>query len=194
LCYGALAIAATPSIKVVKQSPWRGGSRLWSNRYHFNGGTPGSDAAWHTLMDNVVAAEKAIFGSEHEIVHCYGYAAGSDVPVSDKAYTTVGTLLTSGTRAMPLEVAVLGRYTTTARTSKNHPVYLFNFWHGALGENAAPDDTLDGSQKTAVEDYMTDWINGFSDGSNTYHRAGPNGASGVVRSVDQWLHHRDFPR
>ena len=80
-------MAATPSIKIVKQMDYLGAPRQWSNRYHFNGGTPADGTHWTTLADAVVAAEKAIYkaATDFSIVHAFGYAAGSDVPVFTKA-------------------------------------------------------------------------------------------------------------
>lgn len=187
-------MSATPSIKVTKSSTWRGSARLWSNRYHFNGGTPADATAWHALMDAILLREKLCLQSTTSIVHMYGYAAGSDVPVADKAYTQVGSINRAAEIATPLQTAALLRYATTARTTKNHPVYLYNYFHDVLSSGNSTPDTLATSMKTPFETYGTDWINGFSDGTNTYVRAGPNGATAVSRIVETYVTHRDFPR
>jgi hypothetical protein len=190
-------MAPTPSIKVTKRFLWGGVTREFSNRYHFNGGLPADATHWTTLSDAVVNAEKACFanfpGNPVSIVKTTGYAAGSDVPVFTKAYTTVGTLSLTGLAPVPAEVAGLVRYTTTARTSKNHPVYLYNYYHGVYCDGV-DGDTWIASQRTAFSTYATAWISGFSDGAITAVRAGPNGATATTRLIETRLTHRDFPR
>lgn len=190
-------MATTPSIKVMKQSPYRGGVKDWSNRYHFNGGTPADGTHWHTLMDAVVAAEKEALKSTTTIIECVGYAAGSDVPVASKTYSVAGVLtLSTGQEHAPLEVAALLRWATAARTTKNHPVYLFNYYHDVkmnptLSYGA---ESLAGDQGGALDTYANAWMSGFSDGTHTLVRAGPNGATATGEFVQGYLTHRDFPR
>lgn len=194
----ARPVAATPSVKVVKQFNFKGATRLWSNRYHFNGGTPSDDTHWHTFFDAIVAAEKAIYDSTQfglTITECIGYAAGSDLPVSSKSYTQAGTGAFSSTGAMaPGECAALCRWSTTARSSKNHPVYLFNYWHAVHWQTSGSNpDKIETAQQTAMQTYANSWISGFSDGTLTLVRSGPNGATATGSTVEQYLTHRDFP-
>jgi len=184
-------MAATPSIKVTKSFNYKGQVKTWSNRYHFNGGTPADSTHWTTFSDAIVTAEKATMFSFVTITGTIGYAAGSDVPVFSKSYSTAGTLASGTGTPTPGFVAALVRYATAARTPKNHPVYLFNYYHG-VHEDSAAGELLQASQRTALGTYASAWISGFSDGTNTLVRAGPNGATATGQTVNQYLTHRDF--
>ena len=184
---------ATPKVVVQKSFVYRGANQLWSNAYHFNGGTPSDDAHWDALFDAIVLAEKACLRGSSTIVKCSGYAAGATVAAHSKSYTTAGTLSTTGGILQAGDVAALVRFSTTARTSKNHPVYLFNYYHDVCAASTDR-DTLLAAQKTALETYASAWITGFSDGANTYVRSGPNGATATSRFVNPLVTHRDFPR
>lgn len=183
----------------MKNFGYRGGTRQFSNRYHFDGSAPADSTHWTTLSDAIVTAEKAIYpslaGGGATIVETFGYAAGSDVPVFSKTYSTDGTLALTGVVPTPGDVAALIRYSTSARTSKNHPKYLFNYYHGVSNTGVpSTKDQLLASQSSAMATYAAAWITGFSDGSGTKHRAGPNGDLATGSLVESLLTHRDLPR
>jgi hypothetical protein len=173
--------------------------RNFSNRYHFSGGTPSDATHWTTLSDAIVTAEKAIYeplgAPGAKIVETVGYAGGSEIPVFSKLYTTDGTGSFLNYASVPGDVAGLIRYSTADRSSKNHPIYLFNYYHTIGGDAGSSTDNTNPAQKTAMTTYANAWITGFSDGTVTHKRCRPNSTSlalGVV--VEALLTHRDLPR
>jgi hypothetical protein len=188
-------MATVPSVSIVKTFFFKGGTRAYSNRYHFTGGTPADATHWHTLFDNIVDDEKAALSGTTTITEAIGYAAGSDVPVATKTYAITGTYSAGGTDTnCPGEVAALVRYSTAARTTKNHPIYCFNYYHHVFVHGGGVvQDELAAGQKTALETYAGQWLTGITDGTITAKRSTPNGATVTGHNVEEYVTHRDFP-
>jgi hypothetical protein len=186
---------AEPSLLLKVTSAYKGGTRTWSNRYHFTGGTPADLTHWTTLANNVVNAFKACLDANETIVEAIGYAAGSDVPVATIVYSTAGTATPGGSdRRTPLDSAALIRWSTPGRSTKNHPIYCFNYVHAAWYNGALSNqDTLSTFQKTALQTFATAWVTGFSDGTITAVRASPSGHTANGSIVEEYLTHHDFP-
>ena len=186
-------MATVPSLRVVKTFQFKGGNREWSNRYHFTGGVPADATHWTTLSDNVVNAEKAILGGHHQITATWGYLAGSDVPVFNKTYTTTGTHVKGGQYA-PGEVCAIERWSTNSRSTKNHPIYLFSYYHSPdIFTGTNQEDSLYSTLATAMDTYAAAWVTGFSDGAITAKRSSPRGATATGAHTGEYVTHRDFP-
>jgi hypothetical protein len=147
----------------------------------------------------VTAAEKAIHyavaAGGSKIIQTVGYAGGSEIPVFQKTYSLDGTGAFTGFASAVGDAAALVRYSTADRSSKNHPIYCFNYYHGVGTSGVfATKDTLLALQNTAMGTYAAAWITGFSDGTNTYKRSRPNGNTVTGSFVEPLLTHRDLPR
>lgn len=186
-------MAATPSVKIVKSAPYKGGTKVFSNRHHFAGGTPADLTHWTTFINAIVTAEKLCTGNEVTYVEAVCYGAGSDLPLFTVTLSGTGSI-SGGTGEFypPLEVCGLIRWSTDQRTSRNHPIYLFSYMHGVVMHPATTSETIQPAQKTAMQTYGSAWVSGFSDGTNTLKRAGPNGAVALGAFVETYATHRDF--
>lgn len=188
------------SIVIYKEGDYRGGTKRWSNRYHFEGDLPSDDSAWEAFADAIVAEEKLIYTDDTTIVEAVGYDADSATstnPHGDavwtKSYTTAGTGGPWATsQASPGDAASLVRYSTAARSSKNHPVYLMNYYHGCWAD-AGASDNLNAALKVQLEEYAEDWVAGFTCDGTARERCGPHGAVATGYRVDPYVRHRDFP-
>jgi hypothetical protein len=114
--------------------------------------------------------------------------------VFSKTYSIAGTVSPSGEEIQAPEVVALARWSTSKRSAKNHPVYLFNYFHGVLTHSATEISWLLNAQKTAIQSYLDGWISGYSDGSHTHHRTGPDGTLATSVVVENYVTHRDFPK
>lgn len=186
-------MADQPGIKLRMSSPYKGGTKVWSNTWYLTGPDWASQAQFDTLADEYKANAVTWFGSEVTILDATAYNGGSDLPVFSKSYNAAGTGAFTGNGQMPLEACMLVRGSTTARSTKNHPVYIMKFVHSVRHNSTSNGEVPLSGQKSALQGSVNEFVAGVSDGTNTRKWAGPRGA--VVQSalVETYVTHRDFP-
>jgi hypothetical protein len=146
-----------------------------------------------------VSAEQPIYeapsGGGATIVRAVGYEGGSEIPVYDSSWGLTGSGAFSSWSACPGDVAAVLRWSTSDRSSKNHPIYCFNYFHSVSAvAGVGNEDELHAGQKSAIALYAADWLTGFSDGTVTHKRSRPNGNDCTGELVLPLVSHRDLPR
>lgn len=189
----AVAPPTKPSIRVVHTCAYRGGTREVSNRYFFNGNDAPTDADFAALWVLLKPYERDTFPASEHLVRVLGTHPGSEVPVWEVNPSDVGTLDESGMDRCPGDCAAIIRYTTTQRTTKNHPIYLWNYYKPCYKAPGGPPDTLVNNNVTQLERIGQAWVDGFSVGGATLKKCGPYGAVAQSRLVLATIRHRDFP-
>lgn len=176
----------------MKQFPRRAGTVTWSNRYFFTGAnlTSGQFTALNALLE---AEEILLFASNCSIIEFIQYDAGSDVPVRTASASSAGNLSMSGKEHCSSDSVGLIRFSTSQRTTKNHPIYLFKYMHGVVMSAGNAGDDVNSTLKTRYDSYASDVVAGFNDGTSTRHVCGPFGAVAIGGFVSPYVHHRDFP-
>jgi hypothetical protein len=182
------------SIRIDKTSPYKGGTKTWSNRYHFDSTVAMTEAVFDALADWLVGIEKYILATEVTIIGAVGYDPGSDVPVWSKSYSQAGLEVPgSSERVGPLEQALLVRFTTTQRSVKNHPIYGFKYYHGAIVADGTDRELVPSGRKTSWDSQIAGMVSGTTVGGTLYKVSGPRGAVYQSGACETYYTHRDFP-
>lgn len=183
-------MAPQPSITIVKTFTYRGSPEEWTNTYHFTNDAPTTQTRWKALADAIIAAEKLVFDSNCSVTSAYGHKAGVKTrdwfwDYAAHATSVPGTFAVGAGTRQAGDAALWLRWSTDQLTSKGKPIYLRSYYHSvfAAGGAATTVDNAFSNQKTALETYGAAWITGFSDGTVTHARSGPNGAVGLAPSL-----------
>jgi hypothetical protein len=182
-----------PSIKVTVSSPRKGGSVNWSNRWFFTGGAL-TLAQFNALRALLEAEYKLILPATSTIVEYTQYDPGSDVPVRTASVSVAGTLPLTGGNKCPSDATSMLRFSTSQRTSKNHPIYLFKYFHACLSDSSTNGDFLQSTLSSRLDSFGNDVVAGFNDGTSVRNVTGPYGAVAIGHLNDGYVNHRDFPK
>ena len=187
----------TPSIVIVKTITYRGKAEQYSNKYHFSGTTPADPAAWKTLADAIITAEKPCYHPSTTFTGALGYEAGNNNSVAQIDYTAAPNVVVAGTLAPQQanqfqggDAAVWIRWKTSDRTSRGKWIYLRKYMHGAWTETI--NDAIMVGQKTA----LTTFGNKLTDGTlpGGFKVCGPQGAVAGAMTVSPYVTTRTLKR
>lgn len=188
---------ATPptrvGVKVTFNIPWRGGNRDYSQLWHWTGPSWPDQTHFNTFADNLRDELRPVTLASTTLVEMVGYNAGSFLPVFTKTYGVAGTYTDTGNPQAPGEACMLWRFTTDQRTSKNHPIYLFKWFHHMQTNGLTSPDSLRSGIATTAAGQIADILAGLSDGTNTRNYCGPFGAVAQTGTCNSLLHTREFP-
>ncbi len=172
---------------------WQGSTKGWSQLYHFTQGSWQDQGHFNALSDNLWNTIKTFIPARNTLVSTTAYNPGSFLPVYTKAYGSAGTYTDTTNPQAPGEACCLVRFTTTQRTSKNHPIYLFKWFHGMQTNGLTAPDVLRSGIQTTAQGNINTLVAGLSDGTLTRFYCGPFGAVGQAGTVNTNLHIREFP-
>lgn len=174
----APAMPDTASLTLIKRFTYKGNNEEWSNTYHFTGATPATPAAWKTLADAWIAAERTVLPNSCAYVRAYGYAPGNEHSVAQIDYVALGGALVLGSYSAagnpqaPGDSAFMIRGLVGLSTT-GKKVYVRKYFHAAIC-TPGNGDTLVAGQKTASDAYCATLIAGTLPGAAKW--SGPQGA------------------
>lgn len=189
-------MAPTPRIQARFSIPRRGGTQLWSTSYHLDNDVPDL-TTFEDLIDWLEGSgtynQTSCFYPDVELVGWDYYPPGIDVATFTRPSSLPGTLTPGAAELQSSDSVSLARWSTTAKTSKNHPIYLFNYLHGVRWKNTMAADTVDSDQAIAQQGFLQQLVDGITVNGHTFKRAGPQGAVAQSVVIDPYIRHRDFP-
>ncbi len=180
-------------MKITYSFSWRSGTRTWSQLWHWNGPSWASQAQFDTFTTNFWNDIKTGIPARVTAVSTTAYNAGSFLPVYTHSLAAAGTYTDTTNPQAPGEACMLWRFTTDARTTKNHPIYLFKWFHGMQTDGLTAPDTLRAGIQSTNASHLATILAGISDGTNTRFYTGPFGAVAQTGTVNTLLHMREFP-
>jgi hypothetical protein len=179
-------------VKFTFESEYRGGTKEWSQLYHFTG------PAWtlttfNDFTDALLPDLRNCLDNAHTVTGRIAYDAGSSVPVFDEGLSLAGTSTATGGIRAALEACGLARFTTDQRTTKNHPIYLYKWFHGVWAADNPRPELLSGTLRTQIGTFAALIVAGVSDGVQVRQYCSPRGAVAQDHLIEEYLHMREFP-
>lgn len=180
-------------IKFQFEFSWRGSTKTWSQLYHLTQGSWQDQTHFNAASDAIWNLIKQALPARNTLDSTVGYNPGSFLPVYSKAYGSAGTYTDTSNPQAPGEACMLWKFATDQRTSKNHPIYLFKWFHGMQTDGATSPDTLRAGIASTAASVISSLVAGISDGTLTRHYCGPFGAVAQSGTCNPKLHMREFP-
>lgn len=188
-----MAAATQAGIKFVYSFSYQGNTKQFSQLWHFTGGAWQDQTHFDTMSDAVWNEIKSVTCSRVTLVETVGYNPGSSLPVYTKSYGASGTYTDTSNPQAHGEACMLWRFSTTQRSTKNHPIYLFKWFHGTQTDGATSPDTLRSGIHSSCSSVIAAIVAGLSDGTLTRVYCGPRGAVAQSGTCDTLLAVREFP-
>lgn len=173
---------------------YRGNTVIWSNRWFFDKTALPSDSDKDGITTQIFNQEQIQYSSAVTFIDGIWRAVGSEVPVHTSPLSGTGTMATTGRSQCPGDCAALLRFSTTQRTSKNHPIYLFKYFHDVFYDTGSSVDSVAALQLGRIAALGNLMVAGITQGSIVYKAAGPRGAVAQGALAEPLITHRDFPR
>lgn len=161
--------------------------------YHFTGAAWTNEAEFDAMSDWLKDQFKLVLSASATITKTTGYNPGSRIPVYEKTYSQAGSIAdSSSTKLTPSDCAMLLRFSTDQRTSKNHPIYLFKYIKPAMNNPNTSVEAVSPSVLTAIETLGGSLVTGHDPGSGVRKLCGPFGAVALGHQASTYITHRDF--
>jgi len=172
---------------------WRGSTHVWSQLWHVTGGSWQDQTHFNSFSDALWNEVKTITCARVTLVETVAYNPGSFLPVYTKTYGSAGTYTDTSNPQAGGEDCMLWKFTTDQRTTKNHPIYLYKWFHGTQTDGATSPDSLRNGIHSTAGGVISDIVAGLSDGTLTRKYCGPYGAVAQSGTCNALLHNREFP-
>lgn len=155
-------MAAATGLTIVKEMTYRDNTNeQWSNRYWLTGVPPASSAAWRTLFDQLVAAERTCYTQNSKVVGGYGYDDNTPgahavwgVDLEALGQTQPGSLLIVPGMNMAGDQAGMIEWRTERKSTRGKWIYLRKYFHGG-NNHATIADNIDDGTNSAYQTFAT---------------------------------------